>query len=507
MLRGWRDRRHAHVRRVSRRAERLIRSGRLAEAGGLLPQLPFRPALRLLASLDAAGWAPAAPVGPVFDRVRPAARLAAEATAPLLSGRPQRLGTVADGASVVALSFAPDAPTLAVATYAHGLEVWGVRPLEMIRRYDPPDAERGPWGPAPPAMLRVEYSPTLWLQRAVALPRGRVLVTAGRSTGPYVDLYLAEGDDLLGEARLEQDSIALVPLPDRVLAVTNRGSVWVRADGGAVYQGLPLDLDRDTAPLWGVVASADGRRVATYSHQNASVHETSSGRALARTGPLPGMARGETVTFTIPATADLTFTLAQSAGRIGSVCFQPGGDGLIAGTIDGEVRLLGLDFSHQSQLLPHTQFATVLAAPAGKAVATIKDAMVRVYRWPERDPIELRPGSNDPRGTVVFSPRGWLLAVAPDQSALSAPQPRRAGRGGSDDQSACRIAVWDLTPWVLAPIIERELDTIDADDLTTIREALAAADIYRAGEATTLALDALLALGELTLGSSSARSA
>lgn len=122
-----RARARPHRTRGGPAAEREIRAGRPGDAWALLPGLPFSAALGVVSRLDAVGWSPPDPAGTVLRRVRPAARLPAGSLDAILSGVPSLLGAIPGSPPVSALSFAPDAPALAVTGYEHGLEVWSVR--------------------------------------------------------------------------------------------------------------------------------------------------------------------------------------------------------------------------------------------------------------------------------------------------------------------------------------------------------------------------------------------
>lgn len=373
-----RARARPHRTRGGPAAEREIRAGRPGDAWALLPGLPFSAALGVVSRLDAVGWSPPDPAGTVLRRVRPAARLPAGSLDAILSGVPSLLGAIPGSPPVSALSFAPDAPALAVTGYEHGLEVWSVRPLSLLRRYGSPDAEAGPFGPAPPTLVRTRYSPVLSVEQAAFLPGGRVLTVSGRITGPYRDVHLAEGDSLRALARLPDEPAALLPAGGRAIAVTQHGQVWMLGDDD-VRQDAALDLDGEEIPLWGAASSPDGDIIAVYSHRSAGVFDRRSGRALARTGPLPPL-RAEVVTLR-PTALLPGLVLSTDAGRIASIAFQPDGTGLIAGTVDGAVRLLDLDFRHQGEMLPHQFYPAVLTSAASKVAVTAKDGLVRVYRW------------------------------------------------------------------------------------------------------------------------------
>jgi WD40 repeat protein len=252
--------------------------------------------------------------------------------------------------------------------------------------------------------------------------------------------------------------------------------LWVHSDDGATYRGTALDLSTGGVPLWGAVSTVDGRLVAVYSYRTASVHELAGGQAIARTGPLPPLdGRAEVVVHPSKVVPSLRFTL--EAGRIGSLAFQPGGTGLVAGTVDGAVRLLGLDFSRQRELQPHRYFPVVQTAPDGRALVAAKDGAIRVYPWPPARPVLLRPV---PDGPVALSPTGWLLAAA-DSSA------------GGDRPTV----VWDLTPLVLADAVRRPVSTVDS---AVVRDACAAARTYHGEGIMTTVLDALLAVVEGAVG-------
>jgi hypothetical protein len=464
------------ARQAVRRAEREIRAGRPGDAWALLPGLPFAAALGVVSRLDAAGWSPPGPADSVLARVRPAARLPAGSLDAILAGVPALLGTISGNARVSALSFAPDAAALAVAGGEQGLDVWSVRPLSLLRHYDSPDAEAGPFGPAPPTAVRARYSPVLYVERAACLPGGRVLLVSGRLLGPHRDIHLAEGDSLRALARLPDDPVALLPIGDRAIAVTRHGQVWNLGDD-AVRQDATLDLDGAQIPLWGAASSPDGELIAVYSHRSAGVFDRRSGRALARTGPLPPL-RSEVVTLR-PTALIPELVLTTEAGRIAAIAFQPDGTGLIAGTVDGAARLLDLGFGHQGEMLPHPFYPAVLTSPASKVAVTAKDGVVRVYRWGDPAASELRAGAGPPEGAIALSATGLLLAVAPDQD-------RYPGHG--------RVTIWDLTPWVLAPVLRQPLRLASPAGAAAARHALTAAGGL--GAPARAALEALVSLLE-----------
>jgi hypothetical protein len=73
----------------------------------------------------------------------------------------------------------------------------------------------------------------------------------------------------------------------------------------------------------------------------------------------------------------------------------------------------------------------------------------------------------------------------------------RTGPAGKVEQpDGGQVGLWDLTPWVLAPLLRRAVGAVGADETAAVREARTAAGIYRADEPTVLTLDALLALLE-----------
>lgn len=481
---------HWRMWRAARRADRLIRTGRSGEAWELVPRLPLAGALRVVARLAASGWSPLGPARGVFDRVLPAASLDPERVAPLLSGAAVPLTAIPGPRPVAALSFAPDAPTLAIARYDHGLETWDVRSGRLLHRHPSPDPETGLSSPAPPTLLPTMPGP-LFIKRVLCLTGGRVLATAGRATGPYRDLLLARDDSLRHLARLPQEIAALLPLPGAGAALTYDGQVWVHSDDGATYRGVALELDEQAVPLWDATCSPDGRLVAVHSDRWASVHDRRTGRMLARTGPLPRLPGREEVTIRPSPELLPGLRVTAGVGRIISVAVRPDAAGLVVGTAEGATRLLDLDFNHQGELRPHRYGPTVLAAPAGGLVATTKTGVTRVYRWPVRDgPLELPTGAESPEGPVALSPRGWLLAAA------RAGQLRTGPATKVEQPDAGGVGLWDLTPWVLAPLLRRALGTVGADEMAVVREARTAAGVYRADEPTVLALDALLALLE-----------
>lgn len=481
---SWREgSRRAGARRDRNGIARLIQVGRHEEAFAAIPQLCFPDALTAIMRLVDADWSAPVEFAELAERVLPAARSGTGALVPFLAGAALALPGIASGRPVSGLSFAPDAAILAVALHEHGLQRWGIRPMDLIR-YDP----------VPPSGSSAAAGPC-FVHQVVHLADDRVLLTAGRGVGPYRDLVLAAGDDLRYLTRMPGEIAALLRLPGGAGgAVTRHGDVLVH-DGDGTRRAPALDLAPGAAPLWGASGSADGQLIATYSQAGASVHDRWSGEAVARIGFLPPIRR-RTVSIRPSPQLLPDLTLTVNAGAVRSLDFQPSGEGLLAGMADGAVRLLGPDLSPRGELLPHRNPPAVLASPAGRLLVTAKGGLVRAYPWPPQPwpdrqsrsgrgrqdrgtvrPVELRPGPDAPEGAMALSPVGWLLATAP-----------------VDSPGSCQIYLWDLTPVVLSPLMRRPLRSADAEDQATAREAATAARVYRADEATCHIVDALAAL-------------
>lgn len=92
---------------------------------------------------------------------------------------------------------------------------------------------------------------------------------------------------------------------------------------------------------------------------------------------------------------------------------------------------------------------------------------------------EVRSGAGPPEGAIALSVTGLLLAIAPDRHRYP----------GHD-----RVMIWDLVPWVLAPVLRQPLRLAGPADVTAARHVLTAAEGSDA--ATQAALEALVALLE-----------
>ncbi|MCX4471337.1 hypothetical protein OOK41_13640 [Micromonospora sp. NBC_01655] len=268
----------------------------------------------------------------------------------------------------------------------------------------------------------------------LCLPRRRVLAAVGPAGGPYRDLLLAEAGGWRRLSRLPDDVVALLRLPDGACAaVTAQGGTWIHADDGSSHRGAALDLPDDAVPVWGATGSPDGRLVATWSHTTATLVDRRTGELVAAAAPLEPLPGGD-ATVTIrpsPALPDLRYDLA--AGRIAHLDFLQDGDGLLAGTIDGAVRLLGPDFGARGTLTSHQRFPVVLAAPAGRIVVSAKDGVTRVHPWPtagvDGTAVELRPAPGDPRGRIAMSPRGLAARRRAGRRGQSGGRPHRRRHG------------------------------------------------------------------------------
>ncbi|HEU5030394.1 MAG TPA: hypothetical protein VFV01_36160 [Spirillospora sp.] len=427
------------AKRAARRTADLLRDGRHPEAWDLLADLPFGEAVNVAERLHAAAWTPPDSDADVFARLREASG------APAPTARPGRPDVLEVEASVTALSFAPDTGRLAVGTGAHGLQVWDLRSMRAVARYDAPQRGRDEPGGA-----------QIPVKHVLHLREDRILLAAATSLVDPRDLYLAEGPRLRHLAGFGTNIAALLRLPgpdDAALVVGGSGETWTLSSTGALRRSR--DLEGSASALWGAAISADGTKLATYNSAVAALHDFPSGRRLARTETLPPLSYGDTVKVTSK------LPLTMPAGQLGSVAVQPDGDGLVAGTADGAVRLLDLRFGHRGELRRHRRVPQL--ATAGRTLVTAKSGVLHVYRWPGTDPVELRPGTDSPHGALALSEGGCLVAVDPDARTVRK-HPDRS-----------EITLWNLTSWALAPLLD-----------VTPNEA-APADLALAAEASRLA--------------------
>ncbi|MCX4471336.1 hypothetical protein OOK41_13635 [Micromonospora sp. NBC_01655] len=136
--------RQAFDRTTAREADRLVGEGRQADAWAMLPRLTFPAALDVAVRLAGSDWTPPDGGSDLLDRALPAARLGPEALGPSLSGTPRPLPPVPGPGSVSGLSFAPDAPLLAVGRHAQGTEIWTTGTPSLVTRLPAPDPATDP---------------------------------------------------------------------------------------------------------------------------------------------------------------------------------------------------------------------------------------------------------------------------------------------------------------------------------------------------------------------------